>query len=97
MKTQFLVTFSQSGERTLAASLIERDLREVVKGHFEGDATKVTVRHLADTQPEAPAPDLVQALRAAHKAGQRAGRMIGKDSDDAANAYANEVANAAKA
>jgi hypothetical protein len=96
MKTQLVVTITQTGERKLADSLLERDLRTMVKEQWETDpATKVTVRHLPEAPPTKDDPAFMNALRDAHMAGQDTGRQIGADRWNKATDYANGVVLAA--
>lgn len=60
MKTQLIVTITQTGETKLAASRLERDLRTIVKDIWDTPESSVTVRHVVeDTEPAA---DTLEAL-----------------------------------
>lgn len=101
MKTQFIVTIAQTGEKPATAKYLENELRSAVKDNFTNITGKVTVRH----SPEEPEPaqplagdDLTVgrlALRNvvfdAHRAGQATGRLLPKDGRDRATAFADEV------
>lgn len=62
MKTQFIVTITQTGDdaHKAAPSVLERNLREVVRDAFNNDNTTVTVRHM--TEDTEPAADTLEAL-----------------------------------
>lgn len=60
MKTQLIVTITQTGETKLAASLLERDLRTIVKDIWDTPESSVTVRHVVDDTE--PAADTLEAL-----------------------------------
>lgn len=51
MKTQLIVTITQTGKNKLAASMLERDLRTIVKDIWETPDSAVTVRHVVEDTP----------------------------------------------
>lgn len=100
MKTQFIVTITQTGDAVTAhvlADMVRRAVRDETK-HLEAT---VAVRHAAEDEPAQPIADkdvvtvlrpaLHSAIFDAHRAGQVTGRQLPKDSRDKATAFADQA------
>lgn len=102
MKTQFIVTITQTEDMPLLPATLERNVRSALRGEFNGSEAKVTVRHMVEddtTQaakdPEADVAVARKALHAvvsdAHRAGQQTGRLLPKEGREKASAFADQA------
>lgn len=68
MKTQFIVTITQSGNSSATATELARELRDAVRRQFTGESLAATVRHMVEEKPEvatsaAPAEQAAPAFK----------------------------------